>query len=84
MTLQAVLATDWCMRSSSNPSRYVLVPRSPQPDPRSGKGDPPAGPAPRPVRRYSLARLSVSPRSALGEDRHARLEHVARQDRERP
>ncbi|MEK6229510.1 MAG: hypothetical protein AABM31_09335 [Actinomycetota bacterium] len=29
------------------------------------------------VRRYSLARLGVSPRSALGEDRHERMERVA-------
>ena len=29
------------------------------------------------VRRYSLARLGVSRRSALGEDRHERLERIA-------
>jgi len=29
------------------------------------------------MRRYSLARLGVSTRSALGEDRHERLERVA-------
>ena len=34
------------------------------------------------VRRYSLARVAVSPRSALGADWHRRLEDVA--DRERP
>lgn len=69
------------MRSSSNPTRYVLVPRTAQPDPRSGEGAPPAGSAPQPVRRYRLARVAVSRRSALGEDRHARLEHVAGHDR---
>ncbi len=29
-------------------------------------------------RRYSLSRLGPSPRSALGEDRHERLERAAR------
>jgi hypothetical protein len=49
--------------------RLVLVPRD------EIRGAPAAG-APH-IRRFSLARVAVSPRSALGVDRHARLEHVA-------
>jgi hypothetical protein len=49
-------------------NRYVLVPRH---------GDSGATPGAAPVRRYSLARLGTSPRSALGEDRHERLERAA-------
>ena len=54
--------------------RYVLVERGQeemreQPVRRQGL----------PVRRYSLARLGPSPRSALGVDRHERLERVAEQ-----
>ena len=48
-------------------TRYTLVPRS---------GETAAASAVR-VRRYSLARLGVNPRSALGEDRHERMERVA-------
>jgi len=47
-------------------TRYTLVPRASET----------AASAVR-VRRYSLARLGVSPRSALGEDRHERMERVA-------
>ncbi len=47
-------------------TRYALVPRTAET----------AASAVR-VRRYSLARLGVSPRSALGEDRHERMERVA-------
>jgi hypothetical protein len=49
-------------------NRLVLVPRELPRDPAPGR--------PR-VRRYSLARLAPSPYSALGEDRHERLERVA-------
>jgi len=56
------------MRPPPQPTRYTLVPRS-QADPR--------------VRRYSLARLAPSPRSALGEDRHQRLERVAAKELKR-
>jgi hypothetical protein len=49
--------------------RLVLVPRE-------ESNAPPAAGAPH-IRRFSLARVGVSPRSALGVDRHARLEHVA-------
>ncbi|MGI8944643.1 MAG: hypothetical protein ACR2GL_00195 [Thermoleophilaceae bacterium] len=54
-------------RSGQAVNRYLLVPRSPA-------GGLPTGPV---RRRYSLARLGVSPRSALGEDRHERLERAA-------
>ena len=48
-------------------NRYMLVPRAQARRPaRNGQ-----------VRRYSLARVGVSPRSALGEDRHERLERAA-------
>ena len=45
-------------------SRYMLVPRT------TPVGSPQ-------VRRYSLARVGDSRRSALGEDRHERLERAA-------
>ena len=54
------------MNRSAPPTRYLLVPRAAQ-----------AGPAPVRVRRYSLARINPSPRSALGEDRHERMERAA-------
>lgn len=44
-------------------NRYMLVPRTATPG--------------APVRRYSLARVGDSRRSALGEDRHERLERAA-------
>ena len=56
------------VRASRQVNRYVLVPRSPS------EGGPP-------LRRFSLARVAVSPRSALGEDRHERLERAAREGR---
>lgn len=65
------------MRQPGSPNRYVLVPRTPAPVPKG----PGASPAPRPVKRYSLARVGVSPRSALGVDRHQRLERAAGHDR---
>ena len=52
------------MRGQPEVNRYVLVPRTAA----NGAGA---------VRRYSLARVGVSPRSALGEDRHRRLERAA-------
>ncbi len=55
------------MRGQPEVNRYVLVPRA-QPKAASDGGV---------VRRFSLARLGVSPRSALGEDRHQRLERAA-------
>jgi hypothetical protein len=50
--------------------RYALVPDPPEQ--RDG--------LPKPVRRFHLARIAVSPRSALGEDRHERMEDVAARD----
>jgi hypothetical protein len=47
-------------------TRYTLVPRAAETAASAAR-----------VRRYSLARLGVSPRSALGEDRHERMERVA-------
>jgi hypothetical protein len=52
------------MRPPRPVKRYVLVPR-------------PSDGTPRAVRRFGLARVSVSPRSALGADRHERLERAA-------
>jgi hypothetical protein len=63
--LQAILCA---MDRAAATKRYVLVPRT---------GD--AGPAPGApkIKRYSLARIGPSPRSALGQDRHERLERAA-------
>jgi hypothetical protein len=52
--------------------RYALVPDRPY---RDGSG--------RPIRRFHLARVAVSPRSALGEDRYQRMEAVAERDGQR-
>jgi hypothetical protein len=53
------------------PRRYRLIP-----------DDPPGTPPPSPVkRRYTLARVAPSSRSALGVDRLERMEEIA--DRER-
>jgi hypothetical protein len=54
-------------RNGQPVNRYMLVPRT-------STNRVPAGPV---RRRYSLARVGVSPRSALGEDRHERLERAA-------
>lgn len=53
-------------RNGVDPARYVLVPRA---------GN--AGLGRARVRRYSLARVAVARRSALGVDRHERLEQIA-------
>jgi hypothetical protein len=50
--------------------RYALVSDPPE----RGNG------LPKPVKRFHLARIAVSPRSALGEDRHERMEDVAARD----
>jgi hypothetical protein len=50
--------------------RYALVPDPP--DGRDGLA--------KPLRRFHLARIAVSPRSATGADRHERMEEVARRD----
>ncbi|MDQ4049608.1 MAG: hypothetical protein M3131_09555 [Actinomycetota bacterium] len=62
------------MRGQPEVSRYVLVPRAQ----RAGRADGGA------VRRFSLARVGPSPRSALGEDRHERLERAASPGRREP
>lgn len=51
----------------SSPNRFALVPRASH----GGMGEGPR------IKRYSLARVQPSPRSALGEDRHERLERAA-------
>jgi hypothetical protein len=56
-------------RPAPSPNRFALVPRA-----AHGRGG--AGPR---VKRYSLARVQPSPRSALGQDRHERLERAAGQ-----
>ena len=54
------------------PRRYKLVPDDTRPD----------GGAPSPIRRrYSLARVAPSSRSALGVDRLERMEEIAELDR---
>jgi hypothetical protein len=52
------------MREARNPRHYVLVPRRAE-----GNGAR--------ARRFSLACVAVNSRSALGVDRHERLERVA-------
>jgi hypothetical protein len=53
---------------------YALVPDPPEQ--RDGH--------PKPVRRFHLARIAVSPRSATGQDRHERMEDVAQRADGRP
>jgi hypothetical protein len=54
------------------PRRYKLVPDDTRPDPS----------APSPItRRYSLARVAPSSRSALGVDRLERMEEIAERER---
>ena len=67
------LGEDLGMRSPV-PRRYALVPMS---------GMEPAANGPAKVRRYALARVGVTPRSALGVDRHERLEQIAAAERRR-
>jgi hypothetical protein len=55
-------------------TRYALVPE--QPEQRDGSSNP--------IRRFHLARVSVSPRSAMGEDRHERMERVVEREADRP
>ena len=59
---------------SPTPRRIALVPVS---------GDDAHVPGAGKVRRYALARVGVSPRSALGVDRHERLERIAAAERRR-
>jgi hypothetical protein len=57
-------------RDGRPPGRYVLVPRA-------NAEAPAPGPGKTQVRRYSLARVAVARRSALGVDLHERLEQIA-------
>jgi hypothetical protein len=57
------------------PRRYKLVPHDPDRD----------ATAPTPIRRrYSLARVGPSSRSALGVDRLERMEEIAGRERQKP
>jgi hypothetical protein len=58
--------------SGMEPRRYKLVPDDSPP------GNGPASPV---TRRYSLARVAPSPRSALGVDRLERMEEIAERER---
>jgi hypothetical protein len=58
------------VRDPDRIKRYTLVPRSP------------AGAKPDGIRRFTLARLGASPRSALGADRLERMEQVAGAERD--
>ena len=64
--------------SAMEPRRYKLVP-----DDGTSAGEPPDGAAPpNPMRRrYSLARVAPTSRSALGVDRLERMEEIAGLDR---
>ena len=55
------------MRPAGKIRSYKLVPQSNGSAPAATPG----------VRRYGLARVGVSRRSALGEDRHERMERIA-------
>ena len=55
-------------------ARYVLVP--------SEDSAPPPVPGVARLRRFQLARVGVTPRSALGYDRHERLERVVEEEEE--
>jgi hypothetical protein len=59
------------VRGPDRIKRYTLVPRTPLNGSSNG------------VTRFSLARVGVTPRSALGVDRHERLEQIADADRQR-
>jgi hypothetical protein len=71
MAASRLPATIRRVRDSDRVKRYTLVPRSSL----NGNGTPHG------VKRYSLARLGVAPRSALGVDRHERLEQIAEAER---
>jgi hypothetical protein len=58
------------VRDPDRIKRYTLVPRSP------------AGTKPDGVKRFTLARVGASPRSALGADRLERMEQIAEAERE--
>ncbi len=59
------------VRGPDRIKRYTLVPRAP------------AGTQPDGVKRFTLARVGATPRSALGADRLERMEQIADAERER-
>lgn len=59
------------VRDPDRIKRYTLVPRTP------------VGAKPDGVKRFTLARVGASPRSALGADRLERMEQIADSERER-
>jgi hypothetical protein len=59
------------VRDPDRIKRYTLVPRTP------------AAAKPDGVKRFSLARVGATPRSALGADRLERMEQIADAERER-
>lgn len=58
------------VRDPDRIKRYTLVPRSP------------AGAKPDGVKRFTLARVGATPRSALGADRLERMEQIADAERQ--
>jgi hypothetical protein len=60
------------MRSADSIARYKLLPETPS----ANGSERPA------IRRYRLARVGVARRSALGVDRHERLEEIAAREDE--
>jgi hypothetical protein len=58
------------VRDPDRIKRYTLVPRSP------------VGAKPDGVKRFTLARVGASPRSALGADRLERMEQIADAERD--
>lgn len=70
MAFDPAPATIGEVRDPDRIKRYTLVPRSP------------AGAKPDGVKRFTLARVGASPRSALGADRLERMEQIADAERE--
>jgi hypothetical protein len=66
------------MRSADSIARYKLVPEA---NPAGAAAE--NGAAPPPIKRYRLARVGVARRSALGVDRHERLEEIAAREQRR-
>jgi hypothetical protein len=70
MALRRSPATIEEVRDPDRIKRYTLVPRSP------------VGAKPDGVKRFTLARVGASPRSALGADRLERMEQIAESERD--
>lgn len=69
MAFDSPPATIVGVRDPDRIKRYTLVPRSP------------AGAKPDGVKRFTLARVGATPRSALGADRLERMEQIADAER---